>query len=225
MALILRAALLAAGLAAAALPAGAQSFDGLTAAQFRQVIASEPRLTIVKEDAVQGTPVFIIDFSGVKTVVALNLDDAGRGLSFVQVGYYPESLSGRMSAAAVGALNSSSQFGWFTKDADGGVAYVNADTLYGETAKGITFDLVLFTALYAAQGSSASTVSFEGGEASPREKIVDVNHRPAARLGVDAETFKALKTVAGGDALENVFSDAQSYGELRKIANDAIGGR
>lgn len=225
MAFSLRAAILAAGLAATATAASAQSFDGLTPAQFRQMIATEPRLTIVKEDLTQGTPVFIIDFSGVKSIVALNVDEAGRGLSYMQIGFYPDSLSGRISAAAVSELNNNSQFGWFTKDADGGVAYVNGDTLYGETAKGVTFDLILFSALYATQGSSASTVSFEGGDASPREKLIDVNHQPAAPVGLNAKTFGVLKSVAGGENLESVFTDAQTYGEIRKIANDALGAK
>lgn len=225
MAFSFRAAALAAGLALSALPAAAQSFDSLTAAQFRQVIATEPKLSIVKEDVIDGSPVFIIQFEGVRTLVSLTNDSTGKGISLLQLGFYPEGLSGRMTASSISTLNNNSQFGWFTKGGDGTVAYVNGDSLYGETAKGLTFDLILFTALYAARGSDFSGVSYEGGDASPREKLLDVNHQPAAPVGLSAETFGAMKSLAGGENLEAVFGDAQSYGALRKIANDALGAK
>jgi hypothetical protein len=226
-----------AGLAAAALviassSASAQSnltlsdatFDTLTADALAAHIKSDPELKlIVQQTSNDGTPVFVIEYEGLRSLVALKRSQNGAGIGLLQIGLYPDSVAARMSDQVVADLNAKSEFGWFSRNANGTVAFVNGDTLVGESARGVLFDFKLFTAIYAARGSESSTVAFEGGESSPRETIVDASHQPAQRIGLSQDT-EALILAAGANLnAESVFGDAQRYGELRKILNDALG--
>jgi hypothetical protein len=138
---------------------------------------------------------------------------------------YPTQISADVNV--VNEMNKGSLFGWLVALEDGKVGFAHGLVMTGLSLDGLLQNIRLNTAIYVLRAQELAqapkSVSLPGVIEDPKESIVDAAHQPQANIGV-AETFPEILSDADLAAnLAGILSDAQTKGELRKIANDLLG--
>jgi hypothetical protein len=205
-----------------------QALAGFTAADLRAAIAKSGDIAITREADYEGEAVWAIAYEGINTAIVLNCptETAGKCLSVAFLTGYPTQISA--DAFAVNELNRTSRFGWLASHSSGRVAFGHGVILAGMSLDGFLQNIRLNAAAYVVRGqdliASPRSVSLPGlPPADPREFLIDAEHRPQARLGQSEALALLFEDETMSASLVNALKDAQSLGELRKIANDLLG--
>ncbi len=205
--------------------ASAQSAGSYTRDQIRGFLASATDILILDEGALSsGSPSYVLEYSGVRVGLFLNCPKnnyqrcTGADLLILM----PDSM--RTNLAGLNGMNASTDYGRFYNFNNGALGFANGLLMTGLNGEGIRWNIKVMAAISAVLSSNSSSVSYEGGETSPGEKRIDASHQPSAILVAS----KQFETAADefGDALafsEAAIADAQSFGALRKIADEFLG--
>lgn len=215
-----------------AAPAFAQaSFQvprGLPIADVRAGIQPIPGVTIKEEQTLADGAVFVVSVDGLPFVFGAVCSEAGANCTHISfLGILPPSMT--PSATVLNSVNVQSQMAWLATDPKSGATIVRGATiLAGNTKSGLQTNVLAFIGNYAVIGdailkSGGNTVSLEGVEVSPRERIIDAAHQPASTLGLGDEVLHLISEKAAEQGLAAILSDAQTYARLRKIVNDVHG--
>lgn len=196
----------------------------------RSTISSIEGMTIAQEQVVNGQTLLVVDAQGIPFVFVTGCDNGGASCSLIAfIGLYPKNIS--TSPENINEYNANSALGWLAIDRSSGALVArNSAILSGNTTAGLKTNIQAFIGFYAIVGSSilkqgggGSTISLDGVDVAPRERIVDAGHQPESMLTLSPEVLKLISQEEAAKGLASVLGDAQTFGRLRKIANDVYG--
>lgn len=205
-----------------------QSLGGYSPGELKAAIAKSGDITIVKEAAFEGDIVWALTYEGINSALILNCpaENGGKCLAATLFTGYPTQISA--DAVSVNDLNRISRFGWLSSHGEGRVAFGHSMILSSATLDGFTLNIRLNAAAYVVRGQellkAPKSVSLPGVAPPSRgETLVDANHLPAPAIGLVASLPEVFDDGVVAASLANALSDAQTYGEMRKIANQFLG--
>lgn len=220
---VIRAAFVAASLCFSSFGlAAAQPSAALSLAEIRQAIQTSGDIALKAEQIVSGDTVMFVEYEGVQVamVVSCPKDSAGcTGIAFYTP--YPNSI--RAGLEYINKVNSSTKFAWLSLAESGRLAAHHSLLLSGVSRGALLLNIRIYTAVYVMRGQSI--IQNGGGNlisAAPddRTRIIDAEHLPEPTIGATGDLSGLFNEVDLDKDLTEILSDAQRYGQLRKIAND-----
>ncbi|MBY0421663.1 MAG: hypothetical protein K2Q06_05110 [Parvularculaceae bacterium] len=200
---------------------------GMTLGDVRSAISQLEGVKIIKEQVTEGQTMMLLSIEDIPFVVAPTCK-ADNCTSVAMLSVFPAEL--KSNAAVINAYNANSPFGWLATDPNSGrIATRHAALLMGNTKTGLQMNLVGFVVFYSVigealvKGGGANTISFDGVEVAPRDRVDVEDSRPPTTFTLDRAAFDLISAEAAREGVAAALGDAQTYGRLRKISNDILG--